>query len=93
MSSVLWIAIGAVFLLVLCGGKGKSSGKNSRNEPTRIDRPHYLDPDDHECSVCGARFKGKNVTLCPGCGARFTGTKEDDGEFIEEMELWEDDDD
>ena len=29
--------------------------------------------------------------ICPKCGAKFTGTREDDGEFIEEMELWDGD--
>lgn len=93
MSVIFWIAIGVIFLLVLGGSKGNSSGKSSRSQPTRIDRPLYYDPDDHECSVCGARFTGKSVMICPRCGTRFTGTKEDDGEFIEEMELWEEDDD
>ena len=29
---------------------------------------------------------------CPKCGTRFEKTKEDDLEFIEEMEIWDGDD-
>lgn len=90
MSTVFWIAIGAVILAVLAGSGKKNTG--SKGKPTRIDHPHYFEEDDHECSVCGARFRGKGMT-CPKCGAKFTGTKEDDGEFIEEMELWDGDND
>ncbi len=90
MSTVFWIAIGAVILAVLAGSGKKNTG--SKGKPTRIDHPHYFEEDDHECSVCGARFQGKGMT-CPKCGAKFTGTKEDDGEFIEEMELWDGDED
>ena len=93
MSTTVWIVLGILFLLLLGGSssKGKKSS-GSRGEPTRIDRMHYYDPDDHECSVCGARFEGKSM-VCPKCGTRFKGTKEDDDEFIEEMVFWEDDDD
>lgn len=71
--------------------KRKYLGKSTLDEPIRIDRMHYYDPDDHECSVYGARFEGKSM-VCPRCGARFTGTKDEDDEFVEEMVLWEDDD-
>jgi len=30
---------------------------------------------------------------CPKCGARFGTATRDDGEFIEEMEIWDGDDD
>ncbi len=92
MSAVFWVLIGIVVLAALAGsGKG---GKNAgtKGKPVRIDHPHYFEDDDHECSVCGARFRGKGMT-CPKCGARFQAAKEDDGEFIEEMVLWDDDDD
>lgn len=56
----------------------------------RIDHLHYIDVDEYECSVCGAKSR-KNSMSCPKCGARFLGTKEDDDEFIEEMILWDDD--
>ena len=87
------LVIIAIILLWICSGLGK--GKDAKNtgskgKPTRIDHPHYFEEDDHECSVCGARFRGKGMT-CPKCGAKFIGTKEDDEEFIEEMELWDGD--
>ena len=62
-----------------------------QKKPTRIDHPHYIDVDDYECSVCGARFRKKGM-VCPKCGTRFQGTKEDEDEFIEEMVVWDDDD-
>ena len=92
MSTAVWIVIGLVILIACAGSSGKGGKRSgSRGKPTRIDHPHYFDEDDHECSVCGARFRGKGM-VCPKCGARFTGTKEDDGEFIEEMVIWDDDD-
>ena len=92
MPTVVWIVIGLV-ILIACAGSSQKTGKRSgsRGKPVRIDRPHYYDEDDHECSVCGARFRGKG-TVCPKCGVRFSGTKEDDGEFIEEMITLDDDD-
>lgn len=92
MSWIWWI-IGAVVLLGLLSGGKKNTGRRagSSGGATRIDHPHYFEEDDHECSVCGVRFRGKGM-VCPKCGAKFTGTKEDDGEFMEEMVLWDDDD-
>ena len=90
MSTVFWIVIGVIVLAALAGS-GKKRNTGSKDKPVRIDHPHYFEEDDHECSVCGTRFRGKGMT-CPKCGAKFTGTREDDGEFIEEMELWDDDD-
>ena len=89
------VIIIAIILLLICSGlskekNGKESGTSS--QPTRIDHPHYFEEDDHECSICGTRFRGKGMT-CPKCGAKFTGTREDNGEFIEEMEIWEDEED
>ena len=78
MSAVFWIVIGR-----------KNTG--SRDKPVRIDRMHYFEEDDHECSVCGARFRGNSMT-CPRCRTKFTGTRDEDDEFIEEMELLDDDD-
>lgn len=90
MPTVFWIVIGAVILAACFGGGKKNTG--SGGGKVRIDHPHYYDEDDHECSACGARFRG-NAMVCPRCGTRFTGTKEDEGEFIEEMVVWDDDDD
>ena len=85
MSTVLWIVIGAMVLMALAGSRG-NSGKASGawRKAVRIDHPHYYDEDEHECSECGGRFRGKSM-VCPRCGARFTGIKENDEEYIEEM--------
>ena len=94
MSAVFWIVIGMV-VLAACSGSGKGKNRktaDSGGKAVRIDHMHYSDADDYECSVCGARFRKKGL-VCPGCGARFSGTKDDDMEFIEEMEIWDDDDD
>ena len=91
MSAVFWIVIGVVVLAALCSGGGKKS-TGSGEGPVRIDRMHYYDADDHECSVCGARFRGNDMT-CPKCKTKFAGTRDDDDEFFEEMEIWDDDDD
>ena len=90
--SWIWWVVGGVVLLALCSGGNKNAGRKSGSGgAVRIDHPHYFEEDDHECSVCGARFRGKGMK-CPRCGALFTRTKEDDGEFMEEMVLWDDDD-
>ena len=94
------IQIGILFIFVIillwiCSSLSKEKeGKNATSQgmSTRIDHPHYFEEDDHECSVCGTRFRGKSMT-CPKCGAKFTGTREDDGEFMEEMVVWDDEDD
>lgn len=89
------LTIFAIALLWVFYGISKESSRKKaelKKRPTRIDHPHYFEEDDHECFVCGTRFWGKGMT-CPKCGAKFTGTREDDGEFIEEMELWDDEDD
>ena len=90
MSAVLWIVIGAV-ILAACAGGGKK--KPARKGPYRIDRPHVIDADDYECSVCHRRFR-TNRMVCPYCGARFTGRVEDEEDFMfeaDELEAWEED--
>ena len=89
MSTIFWIVIGVIILCALADS-GKKRSVSSKRKPTRIDHPHYFEEDDYECSVCGIRFQGKSM-ICPKCGAKFTGIREDDGEFIEEMELWDGD--
>lgn len=92
-TSILIIFV--IILIWICSGLCKVNDKKkngSQGRPTRIDHPHYFEDDDHECSVCGARFRGKSMT-CPKCGTKFTGTREDDGEFVEEMVIWDDEDD
>ena len=81
-----------VLLGLLSGGTKRTGRSGKSGAPERIDHLHYIDADEYECSVCGAKFR-KNSMSCPKCGARFRGTREDDDEFIEEMVLWDDDDD
>ena len=86
MSTALWILIGVVILAACSGaGKGKSV---SRKGSYRIDRPHMIEPDDYECSVCHRRFR-KDQMACPYCGSRFTGTEKDYEEFDEEADEWD----
>ena len=73
------------------GGKRNGRRSGSFGGPVRIDHLHYIDADEYECSVCGAKFR-KNSMSCPKCGARFQETRVDDDEFIGEMVLWDDDD-
>ena len=87
-----WIIIGVVLLALLSGNKGSSGKKASSGRPFRIDHPHYMSEDESECSVCGARFREK-VMECPRCGARFGTAREDDLEFMEEMEIFDGDED
>jgi len=92
MSAVLWIVIG-VIVLAACSGGGKKTA--ARKDPYRIDRPHVIDPDDYECSVCHRRFR-KNQMTCPYCGARFGKQVTDEEEFIfeeDELEAWDEEDD
>lgn len=91
MSAMIWIVIGIVVLAACSGGGKKNTG---RKGPHRIDRPHVIDPDDYECSVCHSRFR-KNVMACPYCGSRFRGRVKDEEEFIfeeDELEAWDEED-
>ena len=90
--NTLWIIIGAAVVLGLLSNSTKNERKHSdqSSKAVRIDRLHYIDVDEYECSVCGAHFKKKSMA-CPKCATRFTGVKEDEDEFIKEMVLWDDD--
>ena len=91
MSTVFWIAFGVIVLGACFGGGGKAA---ARKGPYRIDRPHVIDPDDYECSVCHRRFR-KDRMVCPYCGARFAERVKDENEFIfeeDEMEAWDEED-
>ena len=92
MGAGFWIVIGLLAVLLLSSGN-KKTGKSSssRKNDKRIDHLHYMDLDEYQCPNCKARFR-KNVMTCPKCGMQFTGTVTDDEEFIEEMEVWEEDD-
>ena len=90
--TVLWVA-GAVLVLLVIGsvfGKNKKPSSSEKNR-TRIDHPHYISEDEHECPACGARFR-KASMVCPHCGTRFTGTRTDESEYDDELEeeLWMD---
>ena len=93
MGAGFWIVIGLLAVLLLSSGN-KKTGKSSsgRKNDKRIDHLHYMDLDEYQCPNCKARFR-KNVMTCPKCGMQFTGTVTDDEEFIEEMEVWEEEDD
>ena len=94
MSTGLWIMIGAgavIIAAVLGSSAGKEGRSAEKKAPYRIDRPHVVEPEDYECSVCHKRFR-KNVMVCPLCGARFAGRVKDSREFDdeeEELEAWD----
>ena len=92
MGAVVWIVLAVLVLSAFVSdSKGKGRKKAApRGKPALIEHPHYLKEDDYECSACGARFR-KEGASCPGCGARFEEKRVDDGEFLEEMELWDGD--
>ena len=50
-----------------------------------IQRTHLFDPDEFECSVCGARFRRK-AAECPACGAVMHGL-EYDPSWVDEAEF------
>ncbi len=82
----------AIILLWICSGLSKDKEKKKTGQPAvRLYIPHYMKEDEYKCPVCKARF-WKDYMVCPNCGTKFTGTREDDGEFMEEMELWDGDD-
>ena len=95
-SFIIWPVVVLILLLIFAAGSGKKQPKQKNGTAgtgkavPRIDRPHYIDLDDHECPKCGARFR-ENVTVCHRCGAKLSGTTEDEDEFVEEMVLWDDD--
>ena len=87
-----WIVIGAAVLLLLGGKSGVKQEKGGSGKTYRIDRPHYMEEDESECSACGARFREK-VMVCPRCGAVFAGARENQDEWFEEFMEYEDDED
>ena len=104
---MLWIlgALALLFVLLAASGKTGKTGKTGGarggqagqkgQEPHWIFHNHPLDPDEYECSRCGAKFR-KMSPACPACGARLTRVRESD-DWIDEYEeadwLLEDDDD
>ena len=92
----MWLVIVvAIVLLWVCSDMMKENEKKKRvekREAVRLFIPHYMKEDEYKCPVCKARF-WKDYMVCPNCGTKFTGTREDDGEFVEEMVIWDDEDD
>lgn len=91
MSVVFWIVVIAVIVAGISGGRKKNAVSKG---PIRIDRPHVIDPDDYECSVCHRQFR-KEQMVCPYCGARFTAQVKDEEEFDfeeDELEAWDEED-
>ena len=92
----MWLVIVvAIVLLWVCSDMMKENEKKKRVEKREAVRqiiPHYMKEDEYKCPVCKARF-WKDYMVCPNCGTKFTGTREDDGEFMEEMVIWDDEDD
>ena len=81
-------------ILLRIGSDIMQENDRKKARPRRAVRlfiPHYMKEDEYGCPVCMARF-WKDYKVCPNCGTRFTGTREDDGEFMEEMVIWDDDD-
>ena len=59
--------------------------KNTRRkEPCWIVHSHLFEPDEYECSECGAVFKRK-APVCPKCGAAIR-RERDTQEWVDEAE-------
>ncbi len=52
--------------------------------PHWIKHSHLFDPDDYECSRCGAVFK-KKYPACPNCGTTLESEKEEQ-DWVDEAE-------
>lgn len=90
MSVLVWIIVAAV-ILGACSGRKRN---DVSDKPYRIDRPHVIDPDDYECSVCHRRFR-KEQMVCPYCRVRFSVRVMDDEDFVyeeDELEAWDEED-
>ena len=49
-----------------------------------IKHTHLFDPDEYECSRCGAVFQ-KRYTVCPNCGAA-PGAQKEEQDWVDEAE-------
>ena len=54
------------------------------SEPHWILHSHFMDPDEYQCSRCGAKSKRKTST-CPGCGITLRLVQDDQG-WVDEAE-------
>ena len=52
--------------------------------PHRIKHSHLFDPDEYECSRCGAVFK-KKYPACPNCGTSL-GSEKEEQDWVDEAE-------
>lgn len=87
--TLFWIFGGLFVLAVICsifGKKDRSQSVAHERPRTRIDIPHYYEPDEYVCTICGTRFDS-DIMTCPHCGVRFNTTKTDDRAFIEEEDF------
>lgn len=48
-----------------------------------IKNTHLFDPDDYECSACGAKADGL-YDRCPGCGAEMTGRQRSGNDWTDD---------
>ena len=53
-------------------------------EPHWIKHSHLFDPDEYECSRCGAVFK-KKYPACPNCGTSL-GMEKEEQDWVDEAE-------
>ena len=88
--TLCWILIGVAVLAGLASlfSKGKPKAAPGERPRTRIDIPHYYEPDEYVCTICGTRFHSDTMT-CPHCGVRFNQIRTDEDSFIEEEEIEE----
>ena len=92
MSAFVWLLAG-ILVWILFPGSGKGN-RSAQKGPFRIDRPHVIEPEDYECSVCHRRFR-KNAMVCPYCGTKFGGRVTNEEEWCEEedeLEDWDEED-
>ena len=54
------------------------------NGPHWIRHSHLFDPDEYECSRCGAVFK-KKYPACPNCGTSL-GLEKEEQDWVDEAE-------
>ena len=93
MAVSTWAALGTLgFCLLLSLFVKPKKEQEKQPDHVRIHHPHYMEEDEYECSACKTRFRNDTMT-CPSCGAHFSRIREDDMEFIEEMELYDGDED
>ena len=91
MSALFWIVAAAVIVGACAGGRKKGTPSKG---PYRIDRPHVIDPEDYECSICHRRFR-KDQMVCPYCNVRFSLRVTDEDDFLfeeDELESWDEED-